>query len=361
MSGIKDVAKRAGVSISTVSNVLNKSKYVSPELARRVETAVQELGYRANPIARSMKNNRSGVIGVLTEDMCGLFYPYVVRGINSVALEKGYQIMICDSQGTYGDALAFSREKMLLDQLFANRVDGVIFASAVPMNQQKEYFAQVLEKANQYKPIPLVSVERNFTEVGIDSVWFDNYGNAKMAVQHLIDCGCRKIGHITGPYSLQISQERVQGYRDCMRENGLSFNEDTMVIKGDYSHQSGYMAVQRMLWREPDVDGVFCGNDQMAIGALKYLKEVGRRVPEDIRLMGYDDVFVSSVMSPSISTIHVQKRHSGIEAARLLIQRIEENVGSGGTMAKSIKMEGRLVVRKSTVASATEDWLFNEW
>ena len=103
MSGIKDVAKRAGVSISTVSNVLNKSKYVSPELVRRVELAVEELSYEANPIARSMKNNKTGTIGVITEDICGVFYPYVVKGINSVADEKGYQIMICDAQGTYGD------------------------------------------------------------------------------------------------------------------------------------------------------------------------------------------------------------------------------------------------------------------
>lgn len=361
MSGIKDVAKRAGVSISTVSNVLNKSKYVSPELAERVEQAARELHYEANPIAQSMKNNRSKIIGVLTEDMCGMFYPYVVRGINSVADEKGYQLLICDAQATYGGLEAFAREERLFEKLFANRVDGVIFASTVPYDQKESYFARIIKKANQYKPIPMVSLERNFSKIDIDSVWFDNYGNAKMAVQHLVDCGCKKIGHITGPGSLQIAQERVRGYKDCLKENGLSFNEDTMIVKGDYSHQSGYLAMQKMLWRTPDIDAVFCANDQMAIGAIKYLKEVGKRIPEDIKLMGYDDVFISSILSPSISTIHIQKRHAGIEAAKLLFERIEQNQGSGIVPAKNIKMEGKLVVRKSTVATATEDWLLNEW
>lgn len=361
MSGIKEVAKRAGVSISTVSNVLNKSKYVSPELVERVEKAARELQYEANPIARSMKNNRSNIIGVLTEDMCGMFYPYVVRGINSVAQEKGYQLLICDAQATYGGEEAFAREEQLFDKLFANRVDGVIFASTVPYEEKENYFARIIKKANQYKPIPMVSLERNFSRIGIDSVWFDNYGNAKMAVQHLVDCGCKKIGHITGPGDLQIARERSRGYRECLTANGLSYDEKTMIQRGDYSHQSGYLAMQRLLNQVPDIDSVFCANDQMTIGVIKYLKEVGKRIPEEIRVMGYDDVFISSILSPSISTIHIQKRHAGIEAAKLLFERIEQNQGAGMVPAKNIKMEGKLVVRKSTVATATEDWLLNEW
>ena len=129
MSGIKDVAKRAEVSISTVSNVLNKTKYVSPELVKRVNQAVEELSYEVNPIARSMKNKGTGLIGVITEDLCGVFYPYVIRGINSVAVEKGYQLLICDAQGTYGSQI--KRERELFRRLISNRVDGIIFASTV--------------------------------------------------------------------------------------------------------------------------------------------------------------------------------------------------------------------------------------
>lgn len=360
MSGIKDVAKKAGVSISTVSNVLNKSKYVSPELVKKVEQAVEELSYEANPIARSMKNNKTGTIGVLTEDMCGVFYPYVVKGINSVAVEKGYQIVICDAQGTYGDRDAIKREKELFRRLIANRVDGIIFVSTIPSESREKYFSQLVRHANQYKRIPLVSMERDFTSVGIDSVYFDGYANAKLAVQHLIDCGCKRIGHITGPMEMEIAKERLRGVRSCMEENHMEFDEKRFLTCGDYSHQSGYMMMKQLLEQAPDVDGVFCGNDQMAIGAMKFLNKCGKRIPEDIKIIGYDDVFLASVVEPSLSTIHVQKRHAGIEAAHMLFDRIE-NPDQDPDQAVGIKMEARLVIRKSTVGNASEDWDLVDW
>lgn len=359
MSGIKDVAKRAGVSISTVSNVLNKSKYVSPELRERVEEAVEALSYEVDPIARSMKNNKTGIIGVITEDMCGVFYPYVVKGINSVAAAKGYQLVICDTQTAYGDKEGMQREREVFRKLIASRVDGIIFATMVPDEEEEKYFAQIKKYANKYKKIPLVSVERNMTNVGIDSVYFDSFINAKNAVQHLVDCGCRKICHITGAMMLEIAQEREKGYRECMAENGLPVDEN-MIVEGDYSHQSGYMAAKTLLQNVPDVDGIFCANDQMAIGTMRYLKEIGKRIPQDIKLMGYDDVFLAGVVEPSLSTIHIQKRHAGIEAARILIKRIEGGEDEPEEV-QGIKMEAKLVVRKSTVEDAPEDWNLADW
>lgn len=358
MNGIKDVAKRAGVSISTVSNVLNKSRYVSPELVRRVEAAVEELSYEVNPMGRGLKNNKSGTIGVITEDMCGVFYPYVLKGINEIATRRGYQITICDTQGTYGDQMAFQREREFFQKFVASRVDGIIFVSMVSDDEKEKYFAEIKEMAKRYKNIALVSIERDFTSEGIDSVYFDGYANAIMAVQHLVDCGCKRICHITGPTALQIAQERIQGYKHCMEENGLALDEERMIARGDYTHQSGYAAMEQLMAAVPDLDGVFCGNDQMAIGALKYLKEKGIRVPEDVKLIGYDDVFLASVVEPSLSTIHIQKKHVGIEAAKLLFDRIDCD---DEREARGMKREGRLVVRKSTVKDATEDWDIIEW
>ncbi|MDO4632445.1 MAG: LacI family DNA-binding transcriptional regulator [Eubacteriales bacterium] len=360
MSGIKDVAKRAGVSISTVSNVLNKSKYVSPELVKRVEEAVEELSYEVNPIARSMKSNRSGTIGVIVEDVCGMFYPYVVKGINSVMEEKGYQLIICDTQGGYGDREALKREQELLRRLLANRVDGILFVSMIQDEKKAKYLTQIRKLANKYKRTPLVSLERDFTAAGIDSVYFDSYENAKMAMKHLLDCGCRKIAHITGPMIMEIAQDRVRGYKDSMKEHCPDIDFDRMIAYGDYSHQSGYMAMKKLMEDNPVIDGVFCGNDQMAIGAVKYLKEQGIRIPEDIKIIGYDDVFISSVVEPALSTIHIQKRHAGIEAARILIQRIEQSAEEEGSPI-GVKMESRLVVRASTDPSAPEDWILSDW
>ena len=359
MSGIKDVAKRAGVSISTVSNVLNQSKYVSPELVKRVEDAVRELSYEVDPIARSMKSNKSGTIGVIVEDMCGVFYPYVVKGINSVVMEKGYQLVICDAQSVYGDTNAISRERELFKKLFASRVDGILFVTMVHQDLIERHFHEILARSNQSKKIPLVSLERDLTKIGIDSVYFDGYNNAKMAVQHLIDCGCRKIAHIMGPMMMQVAQERVEGYKDCILQNGLLANWNTLIEYGDYSHQSGYLAMKKLLENTPDLDGVFCGNDQMAVGALKLLKEYGKRVPEDIKVMGYDDVFLSSIIEPSLSTIHIQKTHTGMKAAQILFQRIENPDSSQEPAA--VKMGARLVVRRSTVADSEEVWIFVDW
>jgi len=361
MSRIIDVAERAGVSISTVSNVLNKTKYVSPELVARVEKAVEELSYEVNPIARSMKNNKTGTIGVITEDMCGVFYPYVVKGINSVATEKGYQVVICDTQGMTGNAEAFKREKKLFARLIANRVDGIIFISTVPRDESEQYFAEIKKLANRNKKrIPLVSLERDFTNVGIDSVVFDGYNNTKMAIQHLIDVGCRRICHISGPMGLEIVKEREKGFQDAIRENGLSDEGEAMSVYGDFTHQSGYVAMQKLLERAPDMDGVFCDNDQMAVGALKVLRERGISVPGQIKLMGYDDVFLASVVEPSLSTIHIQKRHAGIEAAKMLFKRIEaeESVNSP---AIEHRMAGSLVIRQSTVADSPADWSLVDW
>lgn len=357
MVSIKDVAARAGVAISTVSNVLNGSRYVSPELKARVEVAVEELSYQVNPMGRGLKNSKTGTIGVITEDMCGVFYPYVVKGINEVATARGYQLTICDTQGTYGDHTALHREHEFFQKFVAARVDGIIFASLVSKEKKSRYFAEIKEMATRYKNIPLVSIERDFSDEGIDSVFFDGFSNAKLAVQHLIDCGCKKICHITGPLILQIAQERVAGYKASLEDNHLECDNKNMIAKGDYSHQSGYKAMKKLMKAVPDLDGVFCGNDQMAIGALKYLKEVGKSIPEEIKLIGYDDVFLASIVEPSLSTIHIHKNHVGKEAATILFDRIN-NIDSP---IKCIKMDGNLVVRNSTVKDAPQDRNIVEW
>ena len=359
MAGIKDVARRAGVSISTVSNVLTGNRYVSPELSERVRAAASELAYAANPIAQQMKGSRSGIVGVITGDMYGVFYPYIVKGINEVLTLHGYQIMQSDARNAYGNRNAEKREYELFQQYINNRVDGIIITSGVPRAHIKAYCRKIREAANKFKRTPVVSLERNLSAYGIDSVYFDGYANTGIAVQHLIDCGCRKVCHITGPGFMEIVEERVAGYLDTMKKNGLEVDEKRMIAEGNYSHQSGYYAMKKLIENVPDLDGVFCGNDQMAIGALKVARELGRRVPQDLKLIGYDDIFISSIVEPSLSTIHIKKRHAGIEAAKILLDRIEHPDQDGPV--KQILMEGRLVVRKSTVETAPEDWILADW
>ena len=359
MIGIKDVAKKAGVSISTVSNVLNQSKYVSPELVKRVEQAAAELNYVANPIARSMKNKKTGLIGVVTADLCGVFYPYVIRGISSVAEQKGYQVILCDAKGIYGDPQAIHREFELFNRLFSSKVDGIIFVSTVKKEESEEYLQKLQSIANTHKRMPFVSLERDFTAVGIDSVYFDGFSNSQMAVQHLIDNGCRRICHITGPREMAVVLERIDGYLEALNRNGLAVEKEKMISFGDYTHQSGYLAMKKLLEKCPDVDGVFAANDQMAVGALRYLKEAGKKIPDEVKVIGYDDVFLASMVEPSLSSIHIKKRHAGIKAAAMLIEQIES--GENITKPRGILMEGSLVVRSSTVSGTPQDWDLVEW
>lgn len=360
MSGIKDVANRAGVSISTVSNVLNKAKYVSPDLVKKVEEAVRELDYQVNPIAASMKTKKSGTIGVITEDMCGVFYPYIVKGINAIAEEKGYKIIIGDVSGGKGNISASEKEMELFQKLLANRVDGIIFTSSISEGSRDKYFLKLKKLADhKQKRTPIVSLERDLTKLGINSVYFDGYANAQKATGHLIDCGCKTICHISGPIELDIARERINGYKKCLKDNQKRLDENTMIAYGDYTHQSGYVAMEELLDKVPELDGVFCGNDQMAIGALKALKKRKKKVPEEVKLIGYDDVFISSIVEPSISTIHIQKKTAGRKAAELLFEQIENEESKEMTLG--IKMESYLVVRKSTRKDAAEDWNLNDW
>jgi len=358
LAGIKDVARKAGVSIATVSHVINQTKYVSPELKTKVEIAVKELEYEANPVARSMKNKRTKMIGVITADICGMFYPYIMKEIYAVAEAKGYSIIICDTQGVYGAVSAIEREEACFRQLMQMQVDGIIFTSIMPSEREERFMRDVQKMANQNKKIHLLAIERNFCHYGIDSVYFDGEGGARQAVSHLLECGCKKIAHITGPRFMSIAEERVTGYTKTIEAMNGHVDLD-LIIDGDYTHQSGYMAMKKLLQRTPDIDGVFSANDQMAVGALLALKEEKIKVPEEVKIIGYDDVFLTSVVEPSLSSIHVRKHHAGRKAAEILIQRMEGELFDEEVIG--IEMETRLMARKSSVLNAPEDWILTDW
>lgn len=359
MAGIKDVAKLAGVSTSTVSRVLNQTKYVSPEITRKVQIAAESLSYKADPIARNLKSKKTMTIGILTAEITGLFYPYIIESIYKVANEKKYQTIICDSQGgNYGEAGALDREFDKFQHMIRNRVDGIIFVSVVAREREQRYLEKLKELASNGKKIPIVSLERDFSQWGIDSVYFNGTKGAELAVQHLIDCGCKNIAHITGPYFMSIVEERVEGYKKKLAEHEIAFRKE-LIEDGNYTHLSGYRAMKKLYEKNPDIDGVFCGNDQMAIGAMKALQELGIRIPEDIKLIGYDDVFISSIVQPSLSTIHVPRRAAGLEVANVLFDRIEGKNLNELPVRKEITT--RLVIRKSTIKDSPEDWILSEW
>jgi DNA-binding LacI/PurR family transcriptional regulator len=360
MVTIHDVAKRAGVSISTVSNVLNKNKFVSDDLIRRVNAAVQELKYSANPIAQKMKIKYTNTIGIITADICGLFYPYVLKGMYDVLNTRGYRLNILDSEGSHDNLGSIKKFQESISDLVRDRVDGIVFASTVPEEIEAGIIRDVMGLPSFSKNTGFVCIEKNLSKYGIDSVYADSEAGAEMAVTHLIEIGCRRIGHITGPFFVTIAQDRVRGYKKVMKHQGLEVDDERMIARGDYTHKSGYMAMKELLRKMPDIDGVFAANDQMSVGALKALFEAGKRVPQDVKMIGYDDVFIASVLDPPLSTIHVQKYRMGKNAAELLLTQLEEDKepSSQGTV---IELESKLVIRKSTVKNAPDDWILVDW
>ena len=360
MASIRDVAKHAGVSLATVSHVINGTKFVSEELTKKVQNAIITLGYQADPMARGMRTGRSRLIGVLTADISGLFYPYVIKGICKIASANNYSITILDSGVTYNrPADVFQTEFNCLNSLMANRVDGIIFASSVAEGQTDKFLQDLRQKAATYKQIALVSIERDFSKYGVSSVFSDNTAGAALAVNHLIDCGCKKIAHVAAPMGSQISQDRMDGYVKALKNAGHTINEN-MIIHGDYSHQSGYKAMETLLANTPNIDGVFAANDQMAMGVAGAIKKMGLNIPKDIKVIGFDNVFAASLVDPQLSSIHVRKKHMGERAAQMLINKIEILDKGGKAETFREELETKLIIRKSTSINPIEDWTMEE-
>jgi DNA-binding LacI/PurR family transcriptional regulator len=357
MVTINDVAERAGVSISTVSNVLNKNKFVSEQLALRVNQAVQELKYTANPIAQKMKFKHTKTIGVISADLCGLFYPYILKGIYNAFNSKGYRLIVMDTEGINDNIGSIKKLRDGVTSLVNDRVDGIVFSSTVPEEMEADIISDVMKLSASAKSTAFVCVEKDMSMFGLDSVYANALVGADTATSHLIDVGCTRIGHISGPYYFTVAQDRITGFKNAMKRRGFEVDDNRMIANGDYTHKSGYLAMKELFYKMPNIDGVFSANDQMSVGAMKAIFEAGKRIPEDIKIIGYDDVFIASVLEPSLSTIHVQKYMMGKRAAELLIGQIEEHMAPG----VAVELTSNLVIRRSTVRDASEDWILVDW
>lgn len=343
---IKDVAKRANVSISTVSHVINQTKHVNPDTALRVREAVKELNYKTNIFAKNLKSQSTRQIGVVVTDICGLFFPYVIKEICREANKNGYTVTLVDSGAD------ITLERQGVSTLAESCVDGIILSSAVATDQKEEYAAELTELLSAgTKKIPLVMMERDFTAYGIDSICTDTYTGGLKAMEHLVELGCSYIAHITTPY---VQEGRYFAYRTVLEKYQIPYRKD-YVETGDFTHESGYRCMKEILSKKLPLDGVFVSNDQMAVGAVAALKEAGKRIPEDVRVIGFDDVFICESMEPSLSSVHIDKVLLGQKSISLLLDRIQ---GKNVQLPYKETVENSLVVRHSTdeTAAAASSW-----
>jgi len=310
MATIHDVAKLAQVSISTVSRVFNGTAFVNDDVKQRVEAAMQELHYQPSSAARSLRVNRSRIIGLLISDIQNPFFMSLIQGVEDEAQRQGYSVLLCNSSEDS------AREQQYLQVLYAERVAGVIF---VPTRERLGPALDAFHERN----IPLVAVDRRVKDHEADAVLVDNVMGARMAVEHLIANGYRRIGVITGPKTVTTGHDRLEGYRQALRAAEIP-HDPALERWGKFQRESGAQLAAELLAVQPALDAIFAGNNLIAMGALDAIHAQGLRVPQDMGFVGYDELPWVAPGVVSLTTIAQPVYELGSAAASRLFQRLQK-------------------------------------
>jgi LacI family transcriptional regulator len=327
-ANIYDVANKAGVSVFTVSAVINKSGQVSTPLQRRVEAAVRQLNYRPNLLARSLAKQRTHTIGIVVPDIANPFFPLIVRGVEDIAQKAGYSILLCNSDNQR------QKEERYLELLLSKRVDGVLLTMAPGR------LAPSLRRMLADSKVPMVLVMRTSTDLNADAVVTDDHKGAFEAVSHLARIGHRRIALVSGPLEVSNGAARWKGYRKALEAHGLAY-DPALMAEGDYRTESGYRAGLALLPLRPDA--VFVANYLMTVGFMQAAEEMEMSAPEDFGLASFDDYPWLRCFRPRLTTVELPKYDLGAKSAQLLLERI-----SGKRGHRTIqKLAPQLCVRES--------------
>jgi LacI family transcriptional regulator len=330
---IHDVAGRAGVSVSTVSNVLTGNRPVAESTRLHVLRVVEELGFRPNRMARGLVNRSSMTLGVVAAGLEYFGPSGNLVGIEQQASELGYSLILSLIHTPDTEDV-----EPVVANLLAHQVDGILWAMAQIGNNRRWW-----ENAQRRVPVPVVFLNtdpsQNFVQVDIDNRW-----GGRKATEHLLMMGYRRIGLIAGPLNWLAARQRRDGWREALHEAGLAAS-DEQVVEGDWTARSGEQALARLLAQYPDMDAVFAGNDQMALGAMRFARERGLRIPADLGLVGYDDSPETEFYYPSLTTV----RQQVIEQGRLAVRELARLITNPkDRTAKTALLEPELIVRASS-------------
>ncbi|WP_245863478.1 LacI family DNA-binding transcriptional regulator [Petrotoga halophila] len=332
---IKDIAERAGVSVNTVSRALNDKPDINPQTKEKIEKIAQELGYVKNIYATMLKSNVTHTIGVIMPDSSNPFFSEVFKGIDKAARENNYQIIIMNSEGLY------ENEEKFLKTLLERRVDGILL---FPMQKSYEDIQELIKEH-----FPIVLVGREIDGWNVDEIFSDEEKGGYLATKYLIEKGCKKIKMITDQLYNSASYGRLQGYKKALKEKGLTFSEDDIKIcegiHEGYHVKAGYDKTMEMIRKKEEFDGIFCYNDLIAYGAIKALKENNLKIPQNVSVVGYDDIAFSRLIEPELTTVKVKKFEMGYEAFQMLYKRIKSKQRDNSSTRKVLDVE--LVVRNS--------------
>ena len=333
MVTLKEVAKRARVSIGTVSNVITGSVHVTPPRRTRVLEAIRDLGYQPNHVARSLRLRRTGMLGMVISDIANPFFSQMVRGAEDAALEHNYLLL------TFNTDDHVERERQGLAVLRERRVDGVLLVVS-PARETPRHIAETLAAGT-----PVVCLDRVPRGAQVHSVTVDNVRGTRECIHHLLVLGHRRIAILTGSLSLQTARDRLRGYKQALKEAGVSVDPD-LIREGDFRAESGYALARDLLCRPDKPSALFTSNGLMAIGVLKAVAELGLSCPQDVAIATFDDLPDSEILRPPLTSVAQPAYLIGYKGAELLIQTIESKKKPRTHV--EIKLPTELRIREST-------------
>ncbi len=328
---IRDVARRAGVAVSTASLALNGRPHVSAHVASRVRQAARELGYQPNGVARSLRTRRTQLVSLVVADINNPFFAAMARGAEDALSRSGYCLLICN---TDEDA---RKEERFLESSLHKKADGVLL---VPTGKQHP---GILALARQ--KCPVVLLDRRIPWMKTDAVLSDNVGGAYTGTRFLIQQGHRRIGVITGHMMVSAIRERLAGHVKALRDHRIS-QDKRLFISGGHTREGGYEACKRLLNLEPELTAIFSTNNLMARGALMALRDLKRACPEELSLLGFDDFEDAALLSPPLTVVAQQPYEMGLAAGKLLLARLEGEERTD-TCRQPLRLETSLIRRCS--------------
>jgi LacI family transcriptional regulator len=332
---VRDVARKAGVSAMTVSRVINGAAGVRPETRKAVESAITELDFVPNGVARGHMSSKSGTLGIIVPDISNPFFSILVRGAETVARRAGYRVLLCNSEGDLG------LERQYVQDMISHRAEGLLIA---PVGDRSKANLALLHR----RKMPFVLIDRSVSGLSCDLVQSDSLAGARLLVSHLISIGHQRIAVIIEPDNVSTARERFEGYMAAMKAAGLKVAPQ-LVIRTTADRAGGYGAMQQILSFDPRPTAVFAVNNMTALGAMQAIRERGMVVPRDIALVCFDDVEHLAVLSPFLTVLNQPTEMFGTLGAQMLLDRVG---GDSSGPPRVVVLPAELLVRESCGAKS---------
>jgi len=332
MATIKEVAERAGVSIMTVSRVVNNSKYVSPETREKVERTMKELGYVPNALAHGLITKKTHTLGLIVSDITNPFFTTIARGVEDTAIKNDFNIILCNTDEDV------QKEKMYIELLLRKRVDGIILSSADCKKSSVEHIIS--------RNVPLVLIDRCIKGLQVDCVYSDSVSGAYNLTKYLISLGHRRIGIIVGPKRISTAVDRVDGYKKALQEENITIDDSLIKWGEKYSREDGYKSAIELLNMKNSPTAILGGNRLITVGVLKAIRELNLKVPEDISVVSFDEVEDISTTNPFLTVVSQNSYAMGVIATEWLLKRIK---GESKFLEdpQEILLQPKLIIRES--------------